>query len=129
MREIIERAEALQPQLTAWRRDFHHYPETGWLEMRTSAIIARELTQMGYEVLTGRAVCREDARMGLPEEAVLHKHAQQVLEQGAPAAFLTQSALPEKDPAPRHTINTARDVQFANLFVSLSEPNFSNETL
>ncbi|OUN78422.1 hypothetical protein B5G09_03060 [Alistipes sp. An54] len=46
-----------------------------------------------------------------------------------PAAFLTQSALPEKDPAPRHTINTARDVQFANLFVSLSEPNFSNETL
>lgn len=89
MREIIERAEALQPQLTAWRRDFHHYPETGWLEMRTSAIIARELTQMGYEVLTGRAVCREDARMGLPEEAVLHKHAQQVLEQGAPAAFLT----------------------------------------
>ena len=48
------------------RRDFHKYPETAWLEMRTSAIIAETLTELGYEVLTGRQVCLEEARMGVP---------------------------------------------------------------
>ena len=56
VKQIVERAQAIQPELTALRRDFHHYPETGWLEMRTSAIIAKRLTELGYDVKTGRAV-------------------------------------------------------------------------
>ena len=50
---ILKEIEAMQDKLTAMRRDFHHYPETGFLEMRTSAIIAKRLTELGYEVLTG----------------------------------------------------------------------------
>lgn len=87
--QIMTLADALNDKLTAYRRDFHRYPETGWLEMRTSAVIAQRLTALGYEVLTGKQVCREGARMGLPEEAGLREHAEKVLEQGAPAAFLT----------------------------------------
>lgn len=88
--EIIAQARAMQPELTALRRDFHHYPETGWLEMRTSAIIAKTLTELGYEVLTGRAVCAQEARMGVPDEETTRRHAREALAQGAPEAFLTE---------------------------------------
>ena len=40
-------------QLVTWRRDFHCHPELGFEEERTAAIIARELRQLGMEVLTG----------------------------------------------------------------------------
>ena len=90
MKRIMERAQAISPELTALRRDFHHYPETGWLEMRTSAIIAKRLTELGYDVKTGRAVCAEGARMGLPPKEALASHAREALAQGAPADFLTQ---------------------------------------
>ncbi len=83
-------AQEMSGALTAIRRDLHAHPETGWLEMRTSAIIAKHLTELGYEVLTGRDVCLEGARMGLPGAAAIQAHAQRVLEQGAPQDFLTQ---------------------------------------
>ena len=82
-------AQVMQPELTALRRDFHSHPETGWLEMRTSAIIAQRLTALGYEVFTGRAVCAEEARMGVPPGDVLRAHAQAVLGQGTPEEALT----------------------------------------
>lgn len=72
------------------RRDFHKYPETAWLEMRTSAIIAKTLTELGYEVLTGRQVCLETARMGVPEKEELSEHARAVLDQGVPKEYLTE---------------------------------------
>lgn len=86
--KITELADALQPELVAQRRDFHKYAESGWLEMRTSSIIARRLTLLGYEVLTGDAVCKPDARMGVPEDAVLEAHYQLALQQGADPEFV-----------------------------------------
>jgi len=82
-------AKDMAPQLTNLRRDFHRYPETGWLEMRTSAIIAKTLTELGYEVLTGRAVCEESARMGVPPEKTTKAHLERVLTQGTPLEYLT----------------------------------------
>ena len=76
-------------ELTALRRDFHRYPETGWLEMRTSAIIAKTLTELGYEVLTGRDVCEESARMGVPSEKTTKAHLERVLTQDTPLDYLT----------------------------------------
>ncbi len=87
---MLAQIEKIQPDLTALRRDFHHYPETGWLEMRTSAVIAKRLTELGYRVLTGRDVCQEGARLGVPAQEELEAHAQRALEQGAPQAYLTQ---------------------------------------
>lgn len=88
--EIIRQAELLDEKSRARRRDFHRYPETAWLEMRTSAIIAKTLTELGYEVLTGRQVCLEKARIGVPSGEVLAEHVRLALAQGAPEEYLTE---------------------------------------
>lgn len=82
--KIQEEIDAMQPELVRIRRDLHRCPETGWLEMRTTAILAKALRAMGYETYTGRAVCKEGARLGLPDEAILAAHAERALAQGAP---------------------------------------------
>ncbi|MFN8465141.1 MAG: amidohydrolase [Caldilineaceae bacterium] len=46
-------AERLQPQLVAWRRDFHMHPELGYQEVRTGGIVADHLRNLGLEVSTG----------------------------------------------------------------------------
>ena len=88
--KMIVRAEELQPWLTELRRDFHRFPETGWLEMRTSARIAKELDAMGYTVTTGRAAVAENARMGIPDEQETKEHLDRVLAYGCEEAYLTQ---------------------------------------
>ncbi len=85
---IHQAADQLQPTLIAQRRDFHKYAESGWLEMRTSSIIARKLKNLGYEVLTGDQVCKKEARMGVPEESVLEQAYQRAVEQGADPEFV-----------------------------------------
>lgn len=88
--EMISRmAESQREELVRLRRDFHRYPETGWLEMRTSAKIADYLSGLGLEVLTGKDVCREGARMAVPAQEILDGHFALVREQGAPEPFLT----------------------------------------
>ena len=82
--------DGMVEQLAADRRSFHARPETGWLEMRTSAIIAKRLTELGYETLTGSRAVEAQARMGVPDADTLRRHAEEVLSQeGTPAAFLT----------------------------------------
>ena len=80
---IIARSQAMIPQLRQCRRDFHTYAESGWFEIRTSSLIAQRLTELGYEVLTGRDVCLGESRMGLPSEEALDKQYQRALDQGA----------------------------------------------
>lgn len=89
-RTISAMAEEDREDLIRLRRDFHRYPETGWLEMRTSAKIAEYLTSLGMEVLTGKDVCKEEARIGVPPQEVLDLHFRKVQEQSAPAEFLTE---------------------------------------
>ena len=72
------------------RRDVHRYPETGWLEMRTSAIIHERLSSLGYTVLTGSRAVAPEARMGVPDEQILAAHALEAARQkGTPLDFLT----------------------------------------
>jgi amidohydrolase len=52
---VIKKADSLQSQIVAWRRDFHEHPELGNHEFRTSAIIAKHLKSLGLEVQTGIA--------------------------------------------------------------------------
>ena len=85
---IRSRAQAILPELTAIRRDLHRYAEPGWLEMRTTSLLARKLTDLGYEVLTGPAVCKADARMGLPSDDTLEAHYKWAQENGADPEFL-----------------------------------------
>ncbi len=50
---IKAEAEALFPQLVAWRRDFHVHPELGFQEVRTAGVVADHLQRLGLEVSTG----------------------------------------------------------------------------
>ena len=89
--EIIRTTgDKIQDKLIKLRQDFHKYPETGWLEMRTSAIIAKHLTELGYEVLTGKNVCREGTRVAVPQSAELKNHADRVKLQNCPAQYLSE---------------------------------------
>lgn len=87
--KIIASADAQLEELTAQRRDLHKYAESGWLEMRTSSIIARKLTDLGYEVLVGEQVCDREARMGVPSQQVLDANYERAIAQGADPEFVT----------------------------------------
>ena len=50
-----QRVDAVLPQVTAWRRDIHQYPELSNREVRTSKLVADELKKLGYSVHTGLA--------------------------------------------------------------------------
>jgi amidohydrolase len=49
----LEKLDALQPQMVAWRREFHRHPELGFREHWTSARVAEILTGLGCRVRTG----------------------------------------------------------------------------
>ncbi len=49
---FMDEAQEIEPQLVAWRRDFHAHPEIGFTETRTAAIVAETLRSMGIEVET-----------------------------------------------------------------------------
>lgn len=52
------------------RRDLHSYPETGWNEFRTTALIIQQLRAFGFDVRFGTEIIRPDAVMGRdPQEA------------------------------------------------------------
>jgi amidohydrolase len=50
---MLQRAQKIQPQLVAWRRDFHMHPELGFQEIRTAARVAEVLRALDYRVRTG----------------------------------------------------------------------------
>jgi amidohydrolase len=50
---MFEKAQAIQKQMSDWRRDFHMHPELGFQEKRTSAKVADTLENLGYYVKRG----------------------------------------------------------------------------
>lgn len=90
MSEILERALDLASEMSAMRRDLHQYPELGWEEFRTTAIIVARLRELGYEVLTGESVCDPDTRMGVPEESTLQASYERALDEGADPDLLEE---------------------------------------
>lgn len=89
--DIMRAAEAMEQELRDLRRDLHKYAEPGWLEMRTSALIAEKLSGWGLQVLWGGEATRSESRMGLPDEGELEAHYQWALAQGANPAYLEKT--------------------------------------
>ncbi|CAM3271084.1 amidohydrolase [Brevibacillus invocatus] len=79
----LDDVDLLYPTLVEWRRDFHKYAESGWVEYRTAAKVAGLLSDWGYEVKAGKKVIHEHARMGVPPLAFLQEQEKRALEQGA----------------------------------------------
>ncbi|WP_174614514.1 amidohydrolase [Virgibacillus ihumii] len=80
--------EVLAQNLVKWRRDFHQYPETGFLEMRTASIVASILDDLGFELQMGKKVMSADHCMGKPNETETKKHLAWAKENGANADYL-----------------------------------------
>lgn len=78
----------ISPQLSAWRRDFHHFAESGWVEFRTAAKVSEILDSLGYELAMGRDVVDAESRMGLPDDATLAQEFARARAQGAPEKWL-----------------------------------------
>ncbi len=53
VRRMFKRAQTIQDDLIAWRRDFHMYPELGFHEVRTSTRVADMLEGFGCRVRRG----------------------------------------------------------------------------
>ncbi|MGC9393346.1 MAG: amidohydrolase [Anaerolineae bacterium] len=86
--EICTLTNALVAKLVAYRRDFHRYAETGWLEFRTASLVARRLADLGFDVCVGREVIRGEARMGLPDQVTLDAAWERAVAQGGDPAYL-----------------------------------------
>jgi len=61
---ILEQAQEMQPQITAWRRDIHMHPELSFQEFRTARLVADTLNTMGIEVTAGVGKTGVVARIG-----------------------------------------------------------------
>ncbi|WP_242839355.1 amidohydrolase [Oribacterium sp. P6A1] len=88
--KISTLSQKMEEESVRIRRDLHKHPETAFLEMRTTVIIEKHLKELGYEVLTGKAVCKEGERLGVPSPEELSLHASEVLGQGISEEDLTE---------------------------------------
>jgi amidohydrolase len=53
LRDAVDRAaRAAEPKVIAWRRDLHEHPELGNREVRTAALVAKQLSKLGLDVRT-----------------------------------------------------------------------------
>jgi len=69
---MLEKARAMQQQLSGWRRDFHMHPELGFRETRTAAKVAEILERFGYHLrlAVGRTGVVADLGNGKPLVAI-----------------------------------------------------------
>jgi aminobenzoyl-glutamate utilization protein A len=70
------------------RRDLHRHAEAGWKEFRTSALLATELDDLGYDVFVGEDTVAPDERMGVPPADEVAAARERAREAGAPADYL-----------------------------------------
>ncbi|SKA95158.1 amidohydrolase [Sporosarcina newyorkensis] len=87
---ISEITENKKNLLIKWRRDFHKYAESGWVEFRTASLIASRLSNWGYEVHVGRDVMDTHSRMGVPDQDYLDKHYHRAIQQGADPEWVSR---------------------------------------
>lgn len=80
--------EQLKQQLIKWRRDFHRYPEQGFLEMRTASIVLAELDRLGFSLRTGRDVMDSGKMMGRPSAQTIAAHAKWAANNGADLKYI-----------------------------------------
>lgn len=83
MYDIKTLVNKIEPKVIAYRRDFHKYPEVGWMEFRTSSKVAEILMDLGYEVKLGRKILKEEAIMGFPPQKEILNEIKRAIKEGA----------------------------------------------
>lgn len=74
------------------RRDLHAYPEVGWTEFRTTALVAEELASRGFTLHLGKDALDVDERLGTPPGNVIEEARERARTEGAPGAYLDRLA-------------------------------------
>lgn len=88
LKRIHEQTLALTPLITALRRDIHKHPELAWCEYRTTSLIARQLTELGYTVVMGRDAHVDALRGLVPAAEQARQEQERAISQGADAALV-----------------------------------------
>ncbi len=83
MQELLSVLSVLAPQIIAFRRDLHQYPELGWFEYRTTSKIAEVFENLGYDVVMGKHAINPDSRLTVPTAEKCAKEQARALLQGA----------------------------------------------
>lgn len=89
---ITRQVENIIPDIIHLRRDFHRYPEIGWTEYRTTALIGRYLEKLGWKVHIGKEAVESSARLGVPSDSYLKKCENRALEEGVTQTEIVQMA-------------------------------------
>ncbi|MDU2064490.1 MAG: amidohydrolase [Sporomusaceae bacterium] len=92
MDQIHQFVQAIKDEIIQCRRDFHRYPESGWTEFRTAALIAQQLDSLGYTLKLGEAAVKQEAMLGVPSEAELAAHMKRAQAEGADEKWLKHLA-------------------------------------
>ncbi len=85
--DIKEYINSIDKDLVEFRRDLHRYPELGWLEIRTTYKIYKELEKLDCQIIMGEDVTLDSAKMGLPEQDILDESYEYAIENGVPKDF------------------------------------------
>jgi aminobenzoyl-glutamate utilization protein A len=74
--------------LSELRRELHKYPEAGWKEFRTTALVAEELDELGFTLHLGADAVDADERLGVPDGDEIQRARDRALDEGASEAYL-----------------------------------------
>ncbi|SFR51939.1 amidohydrolase [Halogeometricum limi] len=74
--------------LTEIRRDLHRHPEEGWKEFRTTALVAEELDERGFELWLGAEAVNVEERLGVPSDDEIAAARERARREGAPEEYL-----------------------------------------
>jgi aminobenzoyl-glutamate utilization protein A len=75
--------------IAGWRRDFHRYPELGFLEYRTASLVCAELQRLpGWNLRIGREVMIPEARFNTPAQHEYAEARAQAIANGAPSRWV-----------------------------------------
>lgn len=77
-----------ESQVVALRRDLHRFPELGFLEYRTAALAAAQLSGLGYAVKLGPEVMARDAMLLPPSEVDIAEAQRAAVARGADPAWV-----------------------------------------
>lgn len=78
----------IEPKLVKWRREFHRYPELGFLEYVTTYKLGIELKKLGFEIHIGDEAMDREARLGLPGEEIMKIKETEALNHGVDQNWL-----------------------------------------
>ena len=123
--DFLKEATAIEEQIIAWRREIHKNPELGFEEVKTAALVAGALQEMGVEFSSGVGRTGVVARIGNGEGAKIGIRADMdalPLQETVDLPF--KSEIPNKMHACGHDAHTAMLLGVAKI---LNDANINGE--